>query len=264
MVQNDLFHALSKHTNGRNATEYVAALRVHDVKATADLLNLTSQDLSSLKLTPHLRQVCSRVRNEKVSPLAGTPLEGVGLVVLVVAVVLGYFLQMSSMFDVVERIVALMILCLLLTLMLCRSMYVLFSEESLGTIKVTRNGDDSKFTAKITTATSPTVYTASGTGDSVGVLFHEVLLSPFLNYIGFESRISWSSVAAVDDDTQKHTPLVSLSVVSHDSWTTLERLPWIPGVRAIERKLIMKSAPDGASFILKKNITGLVWIEQES
>eukprot|EP01059_Diplonema_ambulator_P017882 TRINITY_DN2999_c0_g3_i1.p1 TRINITY_DN2999_c0_g3~~TRINITY_DN2999_c0_g3_i1.p1 ORF type:complete len:287 (+),score=63.16 TRINITY_DN2999_c0_g3_i1:42-863(+) len=265
----DIYAALLKHTNKRAAREYAGVLRDYDIKALKDLLSMSSEGLDDLKLTPHLRQVCGRVRREKTGMFTGTPVDGwvnekslMAAVPLVV--VLGYFMQITSLFDIIERMTALMVLCVILVILFTRSLYVLLHEETMGTIKIYRKYDDSEeFTAHIATTPIIPPSIVEGTGDSIGVLIHEILLSPFLTFLGFDSRLSWSSVVAIDERSQTHKPILTVSSIAHDSWITLERLPWIPGVRAIERKIVMKSAPDGASFIVKKSKTGGVWFEQE-
>eukprot|EP01063_Lacrimia_lanifica_P038911 TRINITY_DN8399_c0_g4_i1.p1 TRINITY_DN8399_c0_g4~~TRINITY_DN8399_c0_g4_i1.p1 ORF type:complete len:282 (+),score=98.02 TRINITY_DN8399_c0_g4_i1:84-929(+) len=266
---------LARFTTERNALKYVWALEEQSLRSLADVVALTEDAFSELCLTPHLRQVLRRARGEQRHVFEGTPVDGyvvskmvdpanIAYVIPLLAV-MNYMVGMGSLLGMVERMCAMCVLCAVLAVLLVRSFYVHLHEEEIGRLEVTRaHPDDLEFTVTITTVKDGAVsepVTAHTKGQDVGVLVHEVLLHPLLNFVGLSSRLSWTAVLGVDMTSNEQHVAHEISSVSTATWRNLELLPFIPGIRAIQRNLIMKAAAENSRYRVRKSISGQTWLQ---
>ena len=280
----DLGEALSEHTTERSAAEYVGVLQGLGLGSLSEVLTLTSDDLKGLHVSPHLRFVLRRVRKEPADCLEGTPLDGYvtrnlfsadnAMPAFAVLFLMNFVVGGDSFFSLLERLFSMAVLCVILAVLLVRSFYLLLAEEEIGQLRVTRKVDpqtgkpETAFSVRVTvhgkgggTAGSAS-HDVRTSGDDIGVLVHEVVLHPILVYLGVSSRLSWSAVQAIDQQTQAIDTAITLTHVSTQTWTALEAMPFIPGIRGIQRSLVHKTAPDGAHYLVKKDPHGRVWLQQ--
>ena len=276
--------ALREITSERVALQYESALQGMGLSSTRQILALSQEDLKQMQLPPHMRSVLRQVRGEEVNILEGTPVDGyvttnlfrtdTFLYILPILFAANFLAGGDSFFGLVERLLSMAVLCVILALLLIRSFYLLMCEQEIGQLRVTRGVDDDgvpKKTFKVkvivhkkdaTVRAASDTYECVAEGDDVGVMLHEIVLHPLLIYLGLSDRVCWSSVVAVDPATSRHQHPLVLSSINPSTWASLESLPYIPGIRAIQRVIVFKVAPDGAAYLVKKDPHGRVWLAQ--
>ncbi|KAJ9458492.1 hypothetical protein DIPPA_65267 [Diplonema papillatum] len=277
-AQHTLYEELLAYTTPNNAHDYTHVLSKRGIRSLYEVLNLDVNDLQAF--SPHLRSVLMQARGEERSFFEGSPF-GASIeqymsswvnifFACVISYVAAYFLGLIDIFSFVEKIVSVTLLVVVMGLLLVRSFCLLLMAEDLGVLEVHRDYESSPTFEVTVTQLSNGVVTSSvtrrTTGENIGVVTHQIILSPVLNFIGLQSRLAWTAVVGIQESETKselHTAL-SLTSVNSTTWKSLERLPWIPGVRAIQRSVTFKVAPPGAVYTVKKNASGQVWLEQGS
>ena len=267
----DLVVALQKHTSKRNAIEYASMLEKLSIRSTYDVIRISKSrgGLANLDTNPHLKSLLRRVSGDDPGLFEYTPLEAYfgndifsakGNIIFIpaVAILLSLAGSNGTFFDLFERVVVLSLICVFLLILLIRSFMLLFREETIGHVEIRKN--EKGYTATITQIngglkSSPLV--VEGVGTDIGFYFFEILLSPLVTFVGIQSSICWAAV--VDINGESHKQLVELSHVPLSTWRVLETLPFIPGVRSIQRSIVVKTTHECVKYRVNKNSLGQIF-----
>lgn len=161
-------------------------------------------------------------------------------------------------------------------IMFNRSMYLLFSEETVGRITV-KTIQNNTVTVKIEELKSARVIRTQEevrlTGSQFGVYAYQMMYKKWLVFIGFEHKFHWAGVVGVKigdfNRGQAHADM-DIRLLDPDNffkdnafWTKLEKRELIlPGVRTVQRLFVIKTPVEGAVYKLIKHRTGQITLER--
>lgn len=161
--------------------------------------------------------------------------------------------------------------------MLNRSLYLLFKEETIGKIKITSMSPEF-ITMRIQELQDGEVEKTHKSvrvkGRQIGVFAYQLFYKKWISFIGFEHKFLWSGVLGVKFKlAEKGRAKAKLDIYILDPsnyaknqkiWTNLEQKElFLPGVRTVQRLIVLKTPVKGAVYKVIKHRTGQLTIERK-
>ncbi len=196
------------------------------------------------------------------------------LITLVVST--GLFFLFFKLKKVMGTLFFLMIIAIVVMfVMLNRSLYLLFKEEVVGRIKITSvapgfitmkiqeldDGEVKKTHEKVRVQ-----------GNQIGVFAYQLFYKKWMSFLGVDHKFLWAGALGVNFKLSKQGRAkanLDIYILDPDNyaknqkiWTRMEqRELFLPGVRTVQRIIVLKSPIKGATYKVIKHRTGQLTLE---